>query len=95
MRKFDVQLTKPALADLDKASHSHHTDLIKGLENLARDPFPSGKGKKRLKGFKSPLYRLRVGDSRVLYRIDSNVVTIMRIIDRKGLQKTIKRIKRV
>ncbi len=95
MRKFDVQLTKPALADLDKVSHTHHSVLIRGLESLAGDPLPSGKGKKRLKGFKFPLYRLRAGDFRVLYRIDRDVVTIMRIIDRKDLEKAIKRLKKV
>jgi len=52
---------------------------------------PGGSGIKKLKGFKPPLYRLRSGDYRVLYRLQSHNITIMRIINRKELEKIIKR----
>jgi len=62
--------------------------------SLRQDPFPSPPLKKRLKGFGYPLYRLRIADYRLLYRIDEKAVTIMRVVDRKDLEKAIKRLKR-
>jgi mRNA-degrading endonuclease RelE of RelBE toxin-antitoxin system len=62
--------------------------------SLRQDRFPSPPLKKRLKGFGFPLYRLRIADCRLLYRIDEKTVTIMRVIDRKDLEKAIKHLKR-
>ncbi|MDP2625753.1 MAG: hypothetical protein Q8Q58_02455, partial [Candidatus Rokubacteria bacterium] len=45
---------------------------------------------KRLKGFPFPLYRLRSGDYRVLDRIDEALVTVMRIINRRDLERTLR-----
>jgi mRNA-degrading endonuclease RelE of RelBE toxin-antitoxin system len=50
--------------------------------------------KKKRRGFGFPLYRLRVADYRILYRIDETTVTIMRVVDRKDLERAIKRLKR-
>jgi len=67
--------------------------IIEGIKSLGQDPFPSPPSKKKLKGFGFPCYRLRIADHRVLYRIDKITVTVMRIIDRKDLEKAIKRLK--
>jgi mRNA-degrading endonuclease RelE of RelBE toxin-antitoxin system len=48
---------------------------------------------KRLKGFAGPLYRLRSGDYRVLYRIDEAAVTVMRVINRKDLERTLRQLR--
>jgi mRNA-degrading endonuclease RelE of RelBE toxin-antitoxin system len=48
---------------------------------------------KRLKGFAFPLYRLRSGDYRVLYRIDEAAVTVMRVINRKDLERTLRQLR--
>lgn len=48
---------------------------------------------KRLKGFRAPLYRLRSGDFRILYRIDGTTVTVLRLIDRKDLERTLRRLR--
>ncbi len=48
---------------------------------------------KKLKGFTFAFYRLRAGNYRVLYRIDARLVTIMRVVNRKDLEKIAKRLK--
>ena len=40
---------------------------------------------KRLQG--SPLYRLRIGDYRVIFRAEGQQITILRIVDRKDAYK--------
>jgi mRNA-degrading endonuclease RelE of RelBE toxin-antitoxin system len=62
------------------------------MEILSSRPQLSQSNLKKLKGFRPPLYRLRSGDYRVLYRVLGDTVTIMRVIDRKDLEKIIKRI---
>lgn len=93
MDGFSVELTKYAAADLDELSGEIRSKILDEISLPAADPFPRGKLKKRLKGFKFRLYRLRSGDYRVLYRIDAGVVTVMRVIARKDLEKIAKRLK--
>lgn len=95
MPNFSVQLTKPAAADVERVSESIRATIIEAISTLEEDPFLSGQTKKKLKGFKFPLYRLRVGHYRILYRVDQRLVTIMRIVDRKDLEKTIKHLSRL
>lgn len=61
---------------------------------LEGDPIGAPPRVKRLRGFGSPLYRLRSGDYRVLYRVEADLVTVMRIIDRKDLERELRRLRR-
>ena len=91
---FAVQLTQLAIRDIRLLPETVHSKIIEGLMSLQEDPLPSPPLKKKLKGFAFPLYRLRIADYRLLYRIDERTITIMRVIDRKDLEKAIKRLKR-
>jgi mRNA interferase RelE/StbE len=91
---FAVQLTQPAVRGIGSLPETVHSRIIEGIMSLRRDPLPSPPLKKKLKGFGFPLYRLRIADYRLLYRIDEKTVTIMRVVDRKALEKAIKRLKR-
>ena len=93
MHAFAVQLTNQAAADLDKVPREARIQIVKDLSALAVDAFPKGHVRKKLKGFKFALYRLRAGNYRVLYRIDARLVTIMRVVNRKDLEKIAKRLK--
>jgi mRNA-degrading endonuclease RelE of RelBE toxin-antitoxin system len=93
MTDFQVALTDHAIADL-KALHSGLRDQIHSdLESLQKDPFPSGTRIKRLRNFRPPVYRLRSGDFRVLYWIEGQTVILSRIVDRKLLDRIIKKLK--
>lgn len=94
MAKFLVQLTKPAAADLDKLPKKARDSALHGILTLEREPFPDGSSRKKLKGFHFPIYRLRVGDYRALYRIDQHTVTILRVIDRQDLERIIKTLRK-
>jgi mRNA interferase RelE/StbE len=93
LKRFNVQLTRSAIDDINKISGKQRTKIISSIENLSSDPFTPGTSIKKLRGFKPSLYRLRSGGYRVLYRVEKNTITIMRVIDRKELEKIIKRLK--
>jgi len=93
MEIFNAQMTQSAADGLEDILVKLQEQIIIDINSLSTNPFPSRSGIKKLKGFKPPLYRLRSGDYRVLYRIQSNTVTIMRAIDRKEPERIIKRLK--
>lgn len=91
-RKFVVKTSKTFLKEIAKLYPDVALDITKALKILEISPFPFGKGLiKKLKGFIPPLYRLRVGDYRVLYRITGDEVVILRVIDRKELERELKK----
>lgn len=93
MNNFQVTLTEHAVADLKDISKEFRDQTHQDLKKLQSAPFPSGTYIKRLRRFKPPVYRLRSGNFRILYHIQGNVVTILRVIDRKLLERVIKRLK--
>jgi mRNA interferase RelE/StbE len=94
MRNFRLQLTKSAGDDLNSSSADQRKKILDDVKSLSSNPLSFGIKIKKLRGFRPPLYRLRSGDYRVLYRVQGDITTIMRIIDRKDLERIIKRIKR-
>jgi len=61
---------------LRKIPTSDAKKIISEIDSLEQDPRPSGA--KKLKGsIKKPLYRIRVGDYRVVYSIFDNILTIL------------------
>ena len=93
MSSFSLQLTKQAHSDLEHLSLPLQKQIAKDIETLVKNPFPQASRIKKLKGFAFPLYRLRSGDFRVLYRIDGNQITLMRVIDRKVLDRILSRLR--
>jgi mRNA interferase RelE/StbE len=92
MNRFQVLLTEHAVADPEGVSKKIREQFQRDLKTLQTSPLPSGIQIKRLKGFRPPIYRLRSGDFRVLYRIREDKVTVLRVIDRKLLERVIKRL---
>ena len=90
---FRVQLTRKAVADLDRLPTVDRDDVTDDLGTLAERPIGAPPRVKRLKGRGHPLYRLRSGDYRVLYRIDEAVVTVMRVINRRDLERTLRQLR--
>ena len=92
MKGFQVVLTEHAIGDLEEISRELREQIEQDLKTLQTSPFPSGTQIKRLKGFRPPIYRLRSRDFRVLYHIREDRVTVLRVIDRKLLERVIKRL---
>jgi mRNA interferase RelE/StbE len=67
--KYSVQLKTSAKKELDDLPKQVMTRVLSKLHQLADNPFPSGH--KKLRGEKPATYRIRAGDYRVLYVVDT------------------------
>jgi mRNA interferase RelE/StbE len=84
---FEVLLTDRAIADLEALPIRVRLQVTEDIASLARGPLPPRPGTKKLKGYRPPLYRLRAGDYRILYRVARNTATVIRVIDRRDLDR--------
>ena len=78
---YDVFVLPQAQKDLDKLDPSVFERIVKRVRLLAKDPRPQGS----LKMTSEEGYRIRIGDHRVLYRVDDDPrrIYIYRIKHRK------------
>jgi len=67
--------------------------ILRQIKALERDVFPDGKCIRKLKGLKGAFYRLRVGEYRAVFDVESDSVTIHRVINRKDLERVISTLK--
>lgn len=93
MKQFTAQLTRAAAKDLDQLPSSDREQVSRDVRILEEHAIGRPPRIKRLKGFPFPLYRLRSGDFRVLYRVDEGVVTVMRVINRRDLERTLRQLR--
>ncbi len=93
MNRFQVALTEHAIADLKDIPEELRNQVHQDLNSLESAPFPLEKRIKRLRGFRPPVYRLRSGDFRVLYHIEGEIITVLRVIDRELLERVIRRLR--
>ena len=91
MNKFRIALTQHAIIDQKDIQKDQQNSILENLKTLESAPLPSGNLIKKLKGFRTPVYRLRVGNFRILYRIHQEAVIVLRVIDRKLLDRVVKR----
>ena len=81
-----IEYTRQAVKALAAMQANTRRVVLEKIESMARDPFGAANVKK-LVG--EPGYRLRVGDWRVIYDVDSGrvVVRVLRIGPRGGVYK--------
>jgi len=93
-RKFAVKLSRKAAGQLGELEPGTALDIAKRITILEVAPLPAGKLRiKKLKGFTPPLYRLRAGRFRVLYRIVSrDEVVVLRVVARRDLERELKKL---
>ena len=91
MSQFPVQLTRAAQRDLERMTGRARAQVVQDVRSLGEVPLGRPPRIRRLRGYAFPLYRLRSGDFRVLYRIDATFVAVMRVIDRKDLNRALRR----
>lgn len=91
---YRIELTPAAEKALVKVAKANRT-LLKRLDQallaLAENPIPIGS--KQLAGEVPPLYRVRVGDYRILYQVEENVlvVLVVHVGHRKEVYRFLKR----
>lgn len=69
---YQVVIEKQAQKQLSKISPPDYNKIVAALKELASNPRPYGY--KKLKG--RPGYRVRVGDYRIIYLIEDNILTV-------------------
>ena len=69
--KYDIRLTKSANEDLLSLPKIQMAKVYGKIEALSIEPRPAGC--KKLKGFDEALWRIRVGDYRVIYVIEDSI----------------------
>ena len=90
MAEFKAIFTKVAEKYLDTLDLKTRLRILQATKALESSPFPRPNTVKKLKGVKIALYRLRVGDFRVVYHIDGRKIAVLFIVDRKDLEKRLK-----
>jgi len=78
---FKIEWKERAIRELSKLEKSISLRIYKKVEEL-RENFNQPDAR-RLKN--SSLFRLRVGDYRVLFEIENNIITILKIGHRKNI----------
>jgi mRNA interferase RelE/StbE len=76
-RLFKLRFLGKALEDLEKIDRPHQKLIKAKLVILARDPRALRNNIRKIEGAREPLYRLRVGRYRVLFRKDNAVLEIL------------------
>lgn len=82
---YPIEVSRPAYKQIINLPAQAIEPLSRAIEHLERDPRPSGAVK--LKG--SDLWRIRVGDYRVVYAIDDGrkLVTVLRMGHRREVYR--------
>lgn len=75
---YRIEFLRSAVRELASLPKSRQRQLGRHIESLGEDPYPAGV--KKLEG-EEKLYRIRVGDYRVIYEIDTTnkVATIVKV----------------
>jgi mRNA interferase RelE/StbE len=87
MKKYQVLVSKVAARELRQLPNQEIKRVFAKSKELESDPRPPGS--KKLVGEKEDLWRIRVGDYRIIYTIDDVVaiVDIRRIGHRRDIYK--------
>lgn len=88
--KWIVKISETGKKDFYKLDNLTQKRVKKVFEALKENPYQnrSGADIKKLSGsFKPELYRIRIGEKRIIYSISDNIVKITRILPRKKAYK--------
>ena len=85
--KFSIYLSTSSQKFLRKIDETNFNRILKKLEELSRDPFPPDA--KRIIGRKERVFRVRVGDYRILYVVylEEKAILISNIDKRSRVYK--------
>jgi mRNA interferase RelE/StbE len=86
--KYRVELTSPAARDLDRLPRGLRERVVARLVALEDVPRPDG-----IRQLKPSLYRLRVGDYRVVYSVEDKaiLVLVLGVLPRKDVYRWLRR----
>ncbi|MFN0061391.1 MAG: type II toxin-antitoxin system RelE family toxin [Myxococcaceae bacterium] len=73
MKKYVIEVSRTAEKQLGALGKVDRERVIRHIRNLAENPRPSGC--RQLSGY-SDVFRIRVGDYRIIYTIEDRTVTV-------------------
>jgi len=84
---YTVQIERRAQKELRALPQREQTRLLRAIEGLADDPRPPGVKKYRSEA--NDIYRIRVGDYRVIYVVEDDrlLVMVVRVGHRKDVYR--------
>jgi mRNA interferase RelE/StbE len=85
-KKHKISFTNRAAGDLDDLSDREYEKIVKACLRLEADPSPDSKHVKKLQGYKD-LFRLSVGDYRVVFQWQGSDVIVIRALTRQDFGK--------
>lgn len=91
MPSLQLQVADNVYKQLSKLAPVERERVVPAILALEKNPFPSGKKWKRLSTTGGRLIRLRVGDYRVLYEVEGNVVYVLSVVHRRDLERWLRR----
>lgn len=90
--RYRVEVTRSAQEDLATLTPEERRQVLRAALVLETDPSPRPPLVKRLRGFQPPLHRLRSGDYRLLFRTAGDTIYVLRVINRRDLDRTPRRL---
>jgi len=90
---YKIIFTNASFKDLERLDKNIRERILTELKSLSSFPLDSKRDIKKLKGVGKNIYRLRVGEFRVIYFLSDIRLVVLRIIDRKDLVKIINTMK--
>jgi mRNA interferase RelE/StbE len=82
---YSLRIKKSAEKELEKLPIQFVKRVAAAIDGLTKNPRPIGS--KKLEGQKEPLWRIRIGDYRVIYLIEDEIkiIEIRRVGNRKDI----------
>jgi len=95
---FDIELTTRAKKDFNLLNNEVLRKIVSELRRLSVSPFPDKKRVKKIRGLKSPIYRLRVDTKKESFRIFYAIVPpknllILRVVSKKNAERIVNKLK--
>ena len=85
MAKYNIEIKSSAVKEIKKIPQKEIKKILSAIENLGKDPRPAGCRKLS----QEEKYRIRVGNYRILYLIEDNVliIYIVKVAHRKNVYR--------
>ena len=80
---FKIEWKENSIRNLEKLESSISRRIVKKVNELEQEPF--SKDIKKIKG--EEIFRLRVGDYRVLFEFEGEIIIILKVGHRKNIYK--------
>jgi mRNA interferase RelE/StbE len=90
---LQILLTKTAQKDLARIPKDRRSQVLQALRALESWPLLEGLDIARLKGYTEKIYRLRIGDYRVVFLTAEDAIYILRVVSRQELEKVLRQLR--